>query len=564
MATMRVLAAVLLAGGLTLTGTPARAAEQPVSLVVGLRADADVAGALAERVDVLRTEPLAGAVAVDVPASQAAEATRALRDDPAVAYVEPDHVAYASAVTPADPALATQWGITLTGVDDAWATNRGAGDVVVAVVDTGVTALPDLAPRLLPGRDFVNGDADATDDNGHGTMTAGVVAATAGNGIGIAGICWYCKILPVKVLNAGGSGSYTDIAGGIRYAADRGADIINLSLGGSSDSRLLHDAVTYATGRGALVVAAAGNAGSPEPHYPAAIPAAFAVGASTAGDARYPWSNHGSDWVDIAAPGCNPAQNAAGVLTQFCGTSSATPFLSGVAALLASAVPQPDAATIRTALTVSAAPLAGNWVAAGSGRVNAAAALTSASALRTDAAKPTTSFRFPVESALVRGTVTIGARAADDTGVRKVELLAGSRVVGTDTTSPYAFRWAAGAYHGPVTLTLRAFDGAGNVTLSRRTVRVDNTGPAVLIARAPANGTRGIRGTAYVTARASDPNGVSRMELLVNGRVTQRYAGSLREFTVPTAAFGPVIRVQVRGYDAAGNVRSTPVRTWYR
>ena len=561
---MRVLAAVLLAGGLTLTGTPARAADPPVSLVVGLRAGADVTAALADRVDVLATEALPEAVAVDVPASQAAEATRALRADPAVAYVEPDHVAHAAALTPDDPAFGAQWGITRTGVDTAWTTGRGASDVVVAVVDTGVKALPDLAPRLLAGRDFVNGDGDADDDNGHGTMAAGVIGATAGNGVGIAGICWSCRILPVKVLDAAGSGSYSDIAEGIRYAADRGADIVNLSLGGSADSRMLRDAVAYATGKGALVVAAAGNDGSPAPHYPAAIPAAFAVGASTSADGRYPWSNHGSDWVDIAAPGCNPAQTQTGALADFCGTSSATPFVAGVAALLAGTRPQPSAAELRTALTVSATPLAGGWVAAGSGRVNAAAALLATTALRTDAAKPTTSFRFPVESALVRGTVTIGARAADDTGVSRVDLLAGSRVVGSDTTSPYAFRWAATAYSGPVTLTLRAYDRAGNVTLARRVVRADNAGPTVVVAKAPANGTKRIRGTAYVTARAADPSGVNRMELLVNGRVVQRHAGTLREFAVSTAAFGPVLRVQVRAYDRAGNVRSTPLRTWYR
>jgi thermitase len=466
---MRAWVAVLVAAGMSLAGSPARADQQPVSLIVGTR---DGAVEL-DDVPVLKTERLPGALSVEVPASEVAEATEALRDDPGVTYVEPDHVAYA-AVAPNDPRFGVQWGIARTRVAQAWATTRGTGRITVAVVDTGVTALPDLAPRLLPGYDFVNHDGNAADDNGHGTMAAGVIGATANNRVGIAGICWLCRILPVKVLGAGGSGSYSDIAEGIRYAADRGADIVNLSLGGRSDSRLLREAVAYAAGKGALVLAAAGNENSSAPHYPAAIPSVVAVGGSTAGEGRYPWSNHGG-WVDLAAPGCNPAQTNRGTLAQFCGTSSATPFAAGVAALLASTTPQPSAAVIGKALTASAVPLAGTWVAAG--RIDAAAALATLPAVAVDRAAPTTSFRFPAPSAVVRGTVAVGARAADDTGVRKVELMAGTRLVGTDTTSPYAFRWSPAGRTGPVHLTLRAYDRAGNLSTARLTVRAERPAP---------------------------------------------------------------------------------------
>jgi thermitase len=554
---MRAWVAVLMAAGMSLAGSPARAAEQPVSLIVGTR------GGTVELDDVpvLKTERLTGASVVDVPASDVAEATEALRDDPDVTYVEPDHVAYAAAVAPNDPGFGAQWAITRTRVAQAWDTTRGSGRITVAVVDTGVTALPDLAPRLLAGYDFVNDDGNATDDNGHGTMAAGVIGATANNGVGIAGICPLCRILPVKVLGAGGSGSYSDIAEGIRYAADRGADVINLSLGGPSDSRLLRDAVAYAAGRGALVLAAAGNENSSAPHYPAAIPSVVAVGGSTAGETRYEWSNHGAGWVDLAAPGCNPAQTAGGRLAQFCGTSSATPFAAGVAALLASTTPQPSAAVIRAALTASAVPLAGGWVAAG--RIDAPAALAALPAVTADRAAPTTSFRFPVTSAVVHGVVAVGARAADDTGIRKVELSAGTRLVGTDTTSPYAFRWSSAGRTGTVHLTLRAYDRAGNVATSRLTVRADNAGPAVTVTSAPASGARVAR-TAYLTAKATDPAGVGRLELVVNGRTIARYAGSAHRFTVPAATAGKIVRVQVRGYDRLGNARLTPVRTWRR
>jgi thermitase len=564
--TLRVLTVGLLLGGFLVGGGPAVAApadEPAVSLVVGLRADTDVVGDLAHSVDVVGSTALTGAVAVDVPANQVTRAADALRRDPAVAYVERDQVARIAAVTPDDPAFGQQWGIAKAGVDAAWDTTRGAGGIVVAVVDTGVRKLPDFAARVLPGHDFVNDDSNADDDQGHGTMTAGVIAAGGDNGVGIAGICWLCKILPVKVLDSTGTGSYSDIAEGVRWAADRGADIINLSLGGSEDSQLLRGAVAYAAGKGALVIAAAGNNGSSKPHYPAAIPAVLAVGASTSGDTRYSWSNYGGSWVDIAAPGCNPAQARDGTLGQFCGTSSATPFVSGVAALLASTSPTPTAAMIRAALTSSARGLSGTWVATSSGRVSAPAALA-ALPVGDDAVDPVTSFVSPGGNALVRGTVAVVARASDDIGIAKVQLLAGGRVVGTDRVAPYGFGWRTSGRGATVTLVLRAFDRGGNVATATRRVAVDNWGPSVRITSGPAGGTRHVRETKYVTAVAADRNGVSRLELLVDGRVTQRYLGAGHRFPVRTWQHGDVMTVQVRARDRAGNVRYTPARTWYR
>jgi thermitase len=565
--TLRALTVGLLVGGIALAGGgPATAApvdEAAVSLIVGLRAATDVVGTLERSVDVVDSEPLAGAVAVDVPADQVTEAAAALRADPAVTYVERDQVARIAAVTPNDPAFADQWGVTRAGVDLAWESTRGSAAIVVAVVDTGVKALPDFAGRMLPGRDFVNDDTNAADDQGHGTMTAGVIAARGDNGTGIAGICWTCQILPVKVLGADGSGTYSDIAQGVRWAADQGADIINLSLGGSSDSRLLRDAVAYASGKGALVIAAAGNAGSPAPHYPAAIPAVLAVGASTPTDTRYSWSNYGSDWVDIAAPGCNPAQARNGTVEEFCGTSSATPFVAGVAALLAATTPTPDAATMRMALTTSARTLAGTWVPKSSGRVDAAAALATLP-VADDHVPPATSFLSPGGNALVRGTVIVTAGATDDIGIAKVQLLADGVVVGTDRVAPYYLSWKTAGRGKDVTLGLRTYDRGGNVVSATRKVTVDNWGPSVQITSGPAGGTRHVRKTRYVTATATDAHGVSRLELLVDGKVTQRYAGSTHKFAVQTWKHGSVMTVQVRAYDNAGNVRYAPARKWYR
>jgi subtilisin family serine protease len=529
---VRNLALGLLAGAVAMTPAPARAAEKTATLVVGLRQEAAPVAALG-RIDAVRTGALTDAVAVDVPARRLARATRTLLADPNVAYVEPDHVATAAAVRPTDPGYAAQWGIPMTRVNEAWSATRGGARVTIAVVDTGVSRLPDLAARLLPGHDFVNGDDDATDDNGHGTMAAGVIAATGNNGLGVAGICWYCKILPVKVLGRDGSGNYSHIAEGIRFAADRGATVINVSLGGNDDSRLLRDAVAYAVGKGSLVVAAAGNQGSPQPHYPAAIPAVVAVGGVTSTGARYSWSNYGSNWVDIVAPGCNRAQALNGVVADYCGTSSATPFVAGVAGLVASTDLRPSAAMIRSALLGGAVR----------GRVDALGALGTLP-IAGDTVRPAVA--FAATPSLARGVVTVTGAAADQRGVARVQLYAGGRLVGTDSVVPYSFRWQSAPRTGVLPLELRAYDRAGNVAVVRRTVRADNLAPVLRLVG---------RGR-FVTARATDASGVARLELLVNGRVTVRFAGYLRQFRVPAGAR----TVQVRAYDRAGNVRVAAAR----
>jgi thermitase len=651
---LRALAVVGVVAGLALPGLPAFAAEQPagapVSLVVGLRpgtdTDAPVDRLTARTdVDVVDAEPLAddSALTVDVRPDEVTEAAAALRSDPAVRYVEVDQVA-TTAQAPDDPSYPEQWSLPLTKVNRAWDSTTGSAAVTIAVVDTGVKPVTDLAGRLLPGYDFVNNDTNPADDEGHGTMTAGVLAAAGDNGIGAAGICWSCRILPVKVLGADGSGLYSDIAEGIRYAADRGAEIINMSLGGSVDSQVLRDAVSYAVGKGSLVIAAAGNDGKSTKHYPAAIANVLAVGASTDADTRYSWSNYGSSWVDLAAPGCNLSQGTNGLVDQFCGTSSATPFVAGVAGLLASATPAPTAAQIRTALTSSASGLPGSWVSATSGRVDAAGALdalpfwltgvvsgaalngtsvtlrphvgadsgitevraklngvtvatateapwalpvstseiTGAATLTVvaltgstttatltlpvvvDRTLPATSFRFPAASALVHGTVTVGANAWDSVGIAKVQLLVGGTVAAVDYAAPFAPRWASAGVNGTRELTLRTFDRAGNVSLSTRTVTADNWGPSVVVTQAPASGTKRIRGIAKITVKAADRNGIGRLELLVNGTVAARSAEPSRTFTMDTSRYGATMTVRARAYDRAGNPRLSPVRTWYR
>jgi len=291
-----------------------------------------------------------------------------LLKDRRVVWAEPDHIAHiAGEVLPNDSLFGQQWYLknrgtiegSIEGADVkatfAWDYTKGSEDVIVAVVDTGVDyEHPDLKNKVIKGYDFVNIDSDPMDDNGHGTMVAGIIGAETNNGEGIAGVCWNCRVLAVKVLNDEGLGYYSWIADGIQYAVEQGARVVNLSLGGSTPSFILEDALSYATNNNAIVVAAAGNESS-QLLYPAAYsPKCISVGATDYSDLRAYFSNFGPN-LDIAAPGVEilstfPGNNyAIGD-----GTSFAAPIVSGAVGLLISLKPNLTPDQIRKAIIYTA------------------------------------------------------------------------------------------------------------------------------------------------------------------------------------------------------------------
>jgi serine protease len=264
---------------------------------------------------------------------------------------------------PNDPLYKHQWHMDQIGMREAWPLADGNG-VIVAVLDTGVGyedhgngkfhLLPDLKGiEFVKPYDFVGNSSHANDDHGHGSHVTGTIAQVTNNGIGVAGVARNVRIMPLKVLSGSGSGSVGGIADAIRYAADNGAKVINMSLGGAFPSKVLKKAVAYAHDKGVTVVCAAGNEGRGRVGYPAAYPGAIAVAATQLDEATTFYSNYGKD-IDIAAPGGNTREDKNGdgmpdgVLQNtivignptksdyfaYMGTSMASPHVAGVAALV--------------------------------------------------------------------------------------------------------------------------------------------------------------------------------------------------------------------------------------
>lgn len=274
-----------------------------------------------------------------------------LRKDPNVLYAEPNYIAHKD-VTPDDTYYNStiQWPLFKVEAATAWNYALGTG-VKVAVLDTGVQANhPDLAGKIVLQYDFAYNDSVANDVDGHGTHTAGTVGATTYNATGVASLGYNVQLMCGKVLNDSGSGSHAAIANGIVWAADNGAKVINMSLGGPSGSSTLQNAVNYAWNKGVVVVASAGNAGNTAANYPAYYTNALAVAATDRNDKRASFSTYGS-WVDIAAPGVDVASTY--INSQYVymsGTSMAAPHVSALAGLVWGTSYGPSASAVRMRL----------------------------------------------------------------------------------------------------------------------------------------------------------------------------------------------------------------------
>jgi len=257
------------------------------------------------------------------------------------------------AATGGDPLLDQQWGLTAIGAPSVWSVTRGAG-ITVAVIDSGSGPHPDLDANLDAGRTMF-GSIDGVgvldiDNAGHGSHVAGIIAAVANNAIGGSGVAPQSRILPIRVLDAQGSGDSKDVSKAVRFAVDSGTKVINLSLGGATESTSLTAAIQYAVDRNVLVVAAAGNgAADSPPKWPAASDLALAVTAVDRNNSVTSFDQRG-DYIDLAAPGASILSTASNDYKIQSGTSMAAAFVTGAAALLFAAQPSITAAQVRDVL----------------------------------------------------------------------------------------------------------------------------------------------------------------------------------------------------------------------
>lgn len=402
-------------------------------------------------------------------------------------------LACSPALAASDPKRPQQWGLDMVEADQAHARATGTG-AIVAVIDSGVQAdHPDLAGRLLPGYDFVDDDATPQDGNGHGTHVSGIVAATTGNGIGVASVAPGAMILPVRVLDDEGAGTAEDVKAGIDWAVAHGADVINLSLGEDVPFRSLvgvtdevDDSIRAAIAKGVVVVVAAGNSAFPVCGTPGGK-GMLCVGAVNRDGTRSAYSNFGSG-VSLSAPGGSvmPVEGE-GILSTYkdsgyaevAGTSQAAPHVAGVAALLVSLGVKGQAAADAILRTATDAGQPGADAEYGAGIVNAARAVASvpagqqpqgASGARVVVPR-TQRIRTVLRRGLaVRCTVPQRGRCSARVSRRGRTLAGGSRVLEAGTTGTVRAR--VNGYGR------RALRRARRMTV-RVTVRLPGSGPQV-------------------------------------------------------------------------------------
>lgn len=482
----------------------------------------------------------------------------ALSHNPAVEFAERNGIAQATFM-PNDPSFSLQWGMTMVKAPEAWDTTTGLATVPVAILDTGVNQdHPDLAGKIVTNRNFTT-TASFDDVYGHGTHVAGIASANTDNGLGVAGLGYNSGLVNAKVLDNAGYGSYSEISNGIVWAVDNGAKVISMSLGGTSSSSTLQSAVNYGWNKGAVVVAAAGNSGTTSPLYPAYYQSVIAVAATDSTDQLTSWSNRGS-WVDVAAPGSSIYSTCVnGSYCYMSGTSMATPYVSGLAALLFTTVSDTNGNgflndEVRSCIE-STADNIGMYNISG-GRMNAYKAVL-CSPNPTDTTPPSVTIISPSNGSVVSsGSFTVQATASDNVAVSRVEYYKDSDTspFATVFVSPYSAMLPS-LPNGAHVLLAKAYDSSNNTGTSSVSFTVDkpdDISPSTSIT-SPANGSY-VSGTVTLNADAYDNTGVFQVEFYRNSELLGTDGFYPFSFIWDTSGTSGQYNLQSKAYDRYGNL----------
>jgi thermitase len=480
----------------------------------------------------------------------------ALREDPNVEFVEKNLIGQATFV-PNDPGYSAQWHLPRISAPAGWDMTRGSPSVTIAVVDSGIDPFhPDLSANLIPGYNFVAGNTDTRDIYGHGTAVAGAAGALGNSGIGVAGVAWTNSIMPLVVLDSAGYGTVANVASAITYAADHEVKVINLSLAFNGSTSTLQNAVNYAWNRGVVIVAAAANASTNTPYYPAALPNVIAVSAADQNDNRASFSNYGN-WIDVSAPGVSVYTTANGGGYQYsAGTSLSSPIVAGLAGLVFSANPNLTNAQVVSLITANAddrgAPGFDNdhgW-----GRINVQRTVQAAYNTPVLA----TAITSPSSGSTVSSTVSVSVSATSTASINRVELYIDGVLSGTAYSAPYNFAWNTNGLSGSHTLISKAYDAIGNnatsVPQSVSVASADTTPPSVQITSVAVDSKN-----LSVTASVSDAqSGVAKVELYVDGALKATDSAAPWTFKINIK---PLSRgthsIVTKAYDRAGNSRTS-------
>lgn len=507
---------------------------------------------------------------INVPTNAEQAIVKALSNNPNIEFAEVDLLVKPSEIIANDPYYNNAWHLNTMQLSTAWETAKGDG-VVVAILDTGVNSNhTDLSANMIAGWNSVSRNNETSDIYGHGTMVAGVVAAISDNNNGVTSIAWHASIMPIRITNdSSGYAYWSDIANGLTWAADNGADIANISYSVTTSSSVTN-AAQYMRNKGGLVVASAGNGGADLNCTD--NPSIITVSATDSADNKTSWSDYGN-CVDVSAPGAGIwTTTKSGGYSAVNGTSFASPATAATLALIKSANLNLSNDELENILEASADKSKNGGVFNsyyGHGRVDAAAAVAMVVNTPTiDQQAPTVAITSPTENSVQTGTFNVTANAQDNMAVSSVSLYANGVLIGTDTVAPYSASFnSTNIADGSVAFTAQAYDATGNqgnsstywLTIDNIADVADTIAPSVSITNLVNGGS--ISGNQAIKVSATDNTAVTKIELYIDGQLKTQTTESTLSYSWNTRKVSNGYHtILTKAFDAAGNQNQTSIQ----